>query len=117
MAKNKMFRLRLDNDIDSQIDARVLQCVKARSKLTWRQMAEIMQVTKSHVSHVKNGDKGLTLKRYVKLARGLNMDLPTLFGQVTQAQPVPKKAKKGDDLLRGTLELSSKIGKIESEME
>ena len=117
MAKKKFETLdsRFSDDIDSQVDAEVLHQVKAYSKLSWSQIAKFMDVTTSHVSRVKDGKKGLTLRRYVKLAKGLKLELSELFKQVTLVQSGPEKIKEGDEMFQDIMGVSSEISKNEAE--
>lgn len=116
--KNKVLVWRYDDaDVENSIDGEILQYVQIHRGKTWRQIAELMGVSSSHVSRVKDGKKHLTLRRVVKLAKGLNVPLPSLLLEVIQAQSGPKKLKKGDKILQNIWQQSAEMSKREPEVD
>ena len=82
---------------------------------TQREIARLMQVTESYISHAVKGNRNFTVTHLERLAETLEMTVPELLARATPAESVRPKLRKGYQLLlkglRASAELRAALGR------
>jgi transcriptional regulator with XRE-family HTH domain len=111
MTKKNFIRVLGGFDVDASLSGDIVDYLQKQKRKSLREIAEMMGVSKSYLSRVKNRKKGLTLKRLVKLEKELDLPLPLLFLEVTRTQPIPQKIKREYEELRTIWQQSVELNK------
>lgn len=96
--------------VDTDVSAKIIQQLQ-RKGMSLSQIGKLMDLSKSFVSRVKNGERSLTISRLSKLEEKLNLPLPLLFLGAIETQSMPNKLKKQYEALRNAFIKSADLSK------
>lgn len=97
--------------IENRINKDFILHLQSDRGMSLAEIARAMQVSRSHVTRVRDGTKGLSLRSVAKVAEALGEDISSLFKGITIMRRLPKAPNKSDKALHKAWAQSAKLDK------
>ena len=97
--------------VEPSVSAKIIRYIQKSKGMSLNEIGRKTGLSKSFISRVNNGERGLTITSLLKLQQKLNIALPLLFLEVIDTESVPKEIKEQYEAIRNAFMKSADLKK------
>lgn len=97
--------------ITPSLSSSIIRNLQKQENMTLKQIGQLMNLSESFMSYVRNGTRSLTMARLRMLEKSLKRPLPLLFLEAVDKNSIPKSLQPQYKLLQQALNKSRQLRK------